>query len=290
MITTDSSYRIEMEEIFLEIRNQSKEMYINRYVDIPEIAIIQLQLLNLFLYNASISKNLRKSYCVASGLIQIGIDLHESITNNKEIRKLKIKNRQLSILAGDYFSSIYYLLLSKVNLVGGINKLATGITEINTAKMKLYMASSGKEFKSVEEILELLKIRESSLYVQLLNESNSYENKEKWKFLIENIILLNFMSNELQSEKIDTNTLSYFLLRFYVSNEERNKILLTAKSSEDNIQLKMLYHKYNIKNKIEDIIIKVNNNINNKISSLDDQFIKKELLNLLNHTNISQTC
>lgn len=286
-MTTHNNFCVEMEEIFLEIDNLSKEKYINKYVDIPEIAIIQIKLLNLLLYKALIPKNIRMSYCVSSGLIQIGIDLHEAISNKREENKIKIKNRQLSILAGDYFSSIYYLLLSKSNLVEGIYKLASGITEINTAKMKLYLNSNGQGFDSTDQIIDLLKIRESSLYVQLISELKTEKSREDWKTLIENIIILNYLVNELKFDKVKKNNLSYFLLKHYANKQEKNDLIIAGESSEDSAGLKMLYHKYNIKNKIEDLLISVNDKINKKISSLDDEFIKKELLNLINQINSS---
>ena len=180
MTMTHSSFRVEMDAIYQDIKSYSENMFIEKYVQIPKIAQIRLELLNLSLYHAGVPKSIRKIYCTTSGLIQLGLDLHESISNNQEVLEKGIRRRQLSILAGDYYSSQYYSLLSKNNLTDAVKKLAQGIKNINEAKMKLYTKSNSTFFESVDQLLDLFKLRESNLYVQFIDNLKTDELRDYW--------------------------------------------------------------------------------------------------------------
>ncbi|OEF97293.1 hypothetical protein BHF71_03935 [Vulcanibacillus modesticaldus] len=282
MRKTHSSFNLEMEEIISEIANLSKNIYIEKYVEIPEVSVVRIQLLNLFLYHASIPHATRKNYCITSGLVQMGLDLHESITNQKEFNEKWIRNRQLSILAGDYYSSKYYYILSKANLIDGVKKLAYGISNINIAKMKLYNLNNGKGFNSIDQILELVKVRETSLYTQFLDEIQSVKLRSFWQYVIENTILLSYILDELQIQQVSKNHLSYQIVNFYTNRDEKRDILELDNLTEFNVKLHNLYHKYNIRKKIEELIQKLYDGLKIKIEELDDLVIKSELRYILN--------
>lgn len=288
MKTIYSSFCIEMEEISSEIKNLSKETYLEKHISIPEISVIPLQLLNLYLFQASVPKFLRKKYCVTSGLINLGLDMHDLVTNQKEVDELRLKNRQMCVLAGDYFSSICYLMLAKENLVEKVRGLAFGISEVTTAKMELYNLNNRKSFNSVEQIFELIKIRESHLYIQFLNEFKSDELIEFWKSLFENIIMFFLLSDELVAENIEINNFSYYLLSYYTSNQEIQEIGQAQSLIEVNIKIKLLYHKYNIKCKLEELLADTYYNINSQINYIDDTVIQDVLHCILKKCNSTQ--
>ena len=51
-----------------------------------------------------------QNYALSTMLIQIALDTHEHISNES----VEEKNRQLTVLAGDYFSGLYYKLLADI--------------------------------------------------------------------------------------------------------------------------------------------------------------------------------
>ncbi|MFT9487955.1 MAG: heptaprenyl diphosphate synthase component 1 [Tepidibacillus sp.] len=250
MTMTHSTFRREIEEIVAEINQLSQNLFIEKYVTLPKISIFRLELLNLFFYFASVPQYKRRSYCVTTGLVQLGLDIHETITNQKEYNDKEVRRRQLSILAGDYYSSQYYSLLSKNNLIDGVKKLAKGIRNINIAKMKLYTQNNGEGFQSMTQLVELIKVKESDLYIQFVDELNSSEHKILWKRIIEDFVLL------------------FSLIDFphLFVNHFANK---------------SFFQKHLIPEKIEEMLQGLYRNIEERIQSIENGMVKGELLLLL---------
>ncbi len=283
MTKTHSSFRFEMDDMVLEIENLSKHLFIEKYVTVPEPAFLRLQLLNIFLYYVSVPQDLRKSYGVTAGLIQMGLDVHESVTTQKENSVNKVRGRQLSILAGDYYSSIYYFLLSKKNLIEGVKKFSKGIRNINIAKMNLYTENSGQGFDSIQQYIQLLKVRESNLYTQFLDELQSQKEKENWRTIIEDMIFLLYVAEELQANEINQHHYSYYLINHYASKDEKEEIMTFSLSTDKQMKYKKLFHKYKIQRKIEEMMQSIYVRLNQMINDLEDPFIKTELYFILNH-------
>lgn len=106
-------------------------------------------------------KKIRKEQIISTVFVQSAIDIHERIlyidliTNNH-------KERQLTVLAGDYLSSLYYERLTAIHNQELIRLLADGIREINELKtMFLY----GKNIPLSELLTIQMKI-ESNLIEQ----------------------------------------------------------------------------------------------------------------------------
>src|SRR5699024_2430566 len=76
--------------------------------------------------------------------------------------KSQIPN-QLTVLAGDYYSGLYYFLLSEIDDFELIHVLATAIKEINEQKMNLYY----RERLSPEEFIYIIKQIETLLFTHV---------------------------------------------------------------------------------------------------------------------------
>src|SRR5699024_10495241 len=88
-------------------------------------------------------------YATTIMLIQIALDTHEKVTDTQTTRIYK----QLTVLAGDYFSGWYYYLLSESRDIQLIGILAEGIREINEKKIQLYFGTC----HSFDEVMNLVK-------------------------------------------------------------------------------------------------------------------------------------
>lgn len=132
------SIDVEIERILAEIEKQAGERSLSPQIDYPEVQRWKLTLLYLLLRAQGERSPELEAACTATMLVQLGLDIHEKVTNREESALHKIRNRQLQILAGDYFSSRYFLLLSRYGMIDKIRQLAVSIKGINQQKALLY--------------------------------------------------------------------------------------------------------------------------------------------------------
>ncbi|MBB5172897.1 heptaprenyl diphosphate synthase component 1 [Texcoconibacillus texcoconensis] len=125
----------ELKESFFEM---IKYEYLSKYITSASIDDDQLVFLLFMLKEQSISPKQRHSYILTSILVQAALDTHEKITTDQMDQDDLRKARQLTVLAGDYYSSLYYLILAKQGEVSFIRVLAKAIQDINEAKMNVY--------------------------------------------------------------------------------------------------------------------------------------------------------
>jgi len=133
--------------------------YLFQHIQPP--AIDDEKLLLLCSITNETDKTIRKEQIISAILVQIAIDIHERILYIDLITK-DHKERQLTVLAGDYFSSLYYERLTAINSQELIRLLADGIREINELKtVFLY----GKNI-SLSELMNIQMKIESNLIDQ----------------------------------------------------------------------------------------------------------------------------
>lgn len=278
MTITHSSIQMDMDEILAEINKITSNRYIEEYVTLPEISVVRLKLLYISLYDTSVSRDVRKIYCVAAGLIQMGLDLHENVTNYKEPSHRSMRNRQLSILAGDYYSSHYYSLLAENNLTDDIKIFASAIRNINIAKMKLYTDSYDVTYGSLEHFFKLAIEKETSLYTYFLEKFHNEKEKALWQDIIENMIILNQLSHELQTKTINRHDFSFYFINYFANFDERNEINKTVLLNDvSQSKLGYFYRKYDIESKIADLIAGSYNQLLKTIEKLNNRTLKNEL-------------
>src|SRR5690625_6853815 len=122
-------------------------------------------------------------------LIQIALDTHELIPGKYD-EPLSNEEKQLSILVGDYYSGLYYFLLSEIDNIEMIQLIASSIKEINEQKMKLYYGN----IYSFEDLLHAFEIIDSEHFIKVAD----YINEQ----VIIPIIKKFFMYNRLKREKL----------------------------------------------------------------------------------------
>ncbi|MBC1499468.1 heptaprenyl diphosphate synthase component 1 [Listeria weihenstephanensis] len=65
-------------------------------------------------------------------------DTHERIDEPNDQKQHTLKERQLTVLAGDFYSSLYYRTLSEFGMIDLLAALQRGVQETNEAKVNLY--------------------------------------------------------------------------------------------------------------------------------------------------------
>ncbi|MFT8321537.1 MAG: heptaprenyl diphosphate synthase component 1 [Bacillus sp. (in: firmicutes)] len=171
------------EEIFKKISHA----YLFQHIPKPYVDEDKLLLTVAALNDSKLSDKEVEIYAMTTMLIQIALDTHELVTNNSISGEIE-KNRQLTVLAGDYYSGHYYKLLADVGDITMIKIFAEAIKEINEHKIILYQQSAG----NLKQLLNSIEIVEFSLLNKLLTRFEL----EEWKEYSRHILVINRLLRE----------------------------------------------------------------------------------------------
>jgi heptaprenyl diphosphate synthase len=136
--------------------------YVDKFLQPPVFDEAKVFIAFCILSELDLDEAVEAEYFSSILLIQSALDRHEDILD-EDIASHK-KRRQLVVLSGDYFSSLYYLLLSRCENLELISKLSNAVQIINELKSSLHQQTKIKK-SSVEYIKTAGKI-ESLLYTK----------------------------------------------------------------------------------------------------------------------------
>lgn len=164
---TLDAFSKELEDLKVCIEQKIRHAYLDKYISKTKIDDYKLFILYSIMNETDLSMSKKRSYIVSIMLVQIALDTHDlvPISNHPHDHEEDIKSKQLLVLAGDYYSGLYYLLLSELHDFKAIQVLATAIKEINELKMKLYY----NEVDSLNEYVSVMKQVESLLFTRVTN-------------------------------------------------------------------------------------------------------------------------
>lgn len=182
-----SVFEAEMKRIIIDINGRSKHPYLDKRITKPKPTELKLGLLYLFLYSKSYSIEELRPIISATGLIQMGLDIHDWVRNEQLNTPEKAEIRQLQVLAGDYFSSQYYRLLALLGDSRAIHMIAQSVRKINQQKV-IYYQQVDKHNHNFDEWLNLKTEIEVGIFYGFLS-----ANDQDWIGIIEHIIQLDLL-------------------------------------------------------------------------------------------------
>jgi heptaprenyl diphosphate synthase len=166
----------EIKQIKDRFYDRIKHPYITKFLDEPILDEDRLFLLYSMLEEKKLAKNSLNEYVLTTLLVQAALDTHETVSTSIVSSDKVKKERQLTVLAGDYYSSLYYFLLAKINDISMIRLLANSIQEINESKMSFYKDTH----RNISQSIAHIKTIESSL-IQKIAEHFKLPN---WKAVV----------------------------------------------------------------------------------------------------------
>ncbi|WP_369900370.1 heptaprenyl diphosphate synthase component 1 [Bacillus manliponensis] len=176
-------------DIKQQLYKQLRHPYFIKYIEEPYVDEEKLALLYSLLKNANVHSEQVKHYVVTIMLVQIALDTHERVSVKKDIETDGFhKRRQLTVLAGDYYSGLYYYLLSMNHDILLIRALAVGIKEINEQKIKLYQQT----YETIDDIVCSIKTIESALIEKVCD----HFHLESFKPFVRDVLAINRMKKE----------------------------------------------------------------------------------------------
>lgn len=241
----EESFVKEMQE---KIYQSMYHSYLYKYIQIPNIDADKLYLLLSVLKAKNLPIEIMESIAKTVMFIQVALDSHDLVKNDMEYEKSNIttlKEQQLTVLAGDYYSGLYYKTLSHLPEIPLIKQLALAIKIINEQKIRVYKV----EIKSFDDYMMSMQQIETVLYQKLasyyqlsdyeiistnwLHTNHILKNKEKYiGYLIENNLIE--ISNE-DPKLFAENKLNQYIQKLneqlpkYIENETvYNKFIKTS--------------------------------------------------------------
>ncbi|MRG86407.1 heptaprenyl diphosphate synthase component 1 [Salinibacillus xinjiangensis] len=147
--------------------------------------------LHSILTEAGIENHDKEKYILATMLVQTALDIHDfvAIQNADQTNSFK-SDKQMTVLAGDLYSGLFYHILSNIEDIQMIGVLSRAIRDINERKMIIYQS----DIHSINHLLEELKEVESALVVQVAN----YFEVSGCNIAIQNWLLMKRLSLELR--------------------------------------------------------------------------------------------
>ncbi len=170
----------EIETLHSKVKKVVHHPYLERFLTSPEIdrdlvsvyhAVFRTKTPENWLGNAA-----------SAILVHVALDTHETVTTGNLDTTEARQQRQLTVLSGDYYSSLYYYLLSQIGNIKLIKALAKGIQSFNNAKMYLF----GKRVHNWRDTFTYLYQIETALFSHMAEGLGL----KKWEKSVGNLLYL----------------------------------------------------------------------------------------------------
>lgn len=198
MFTDNEMLRKDIDFIKNQVYEKLKNNYLLKYTNIPTIDDDKVLLLYMMYKEKRIAKISFEDYIITIMLVQIALDTHEQISIHELKDDFSRKNRELTVLAGDYYSSLYYQILSELQDILMVRTLAQGIQEINENKMQFYSTDS----QQIENAIENIRRIEATLLLKTAD----YLHLPLWKGIAEEFLFIKRLLSERNQFKSGTVT------------------------------------------------------------------------------------
>lgn len=169
---------------------------IRLHTEVPAFPEARSRLLLAFLQESGNEEKAAEALTLAVSLVQMGLDIHEMVAVSNQVKEKKaVRSRQLKVLAGDYFSSGYYQLLSATGQIDMVEQIAGSICEVNRQKMTLYARIKEMLLTADEYMQRMVGIR-AQLYARFDHLMKSGPGR-LWGDILEGFARCEFLSEEL---------------------------------------------------------------------------------------------
>ncbi|MFC0470295.1 heptaprenyl diphosphate synthase component 1 [Halalkalibacter kiskunsagensis] len=207
-----SQFDDKVKEIKMNFYSLTKHLYLQSYIPEPVIDDDKVRFLYAMLYKR-LSNSEAKMFTISALLLQAALDVHDEVSLQPITSDSLRKNRQLTVLAGDYYVGLYYYLLAEKKHVPMIRVFSKSIQEINEYKMNLYDAD---DFTYEEVQLNISQIES----VLMQNMADFFE-QANWKDVIKDFFYLKrLLSEKVNWEKGSESPIIESILRESRSGEE----------------------------------------------------------------------
>src|SRR5699024_3905189 len=125
------------EKLTEALRRSMKQPYVEKHIHKPFIDSDKMMILADVYQHMDMKDTEKKQIIITVMLVQCALDKNELVPVNND-SMLSETEKQLAVLAGHYYSGLYYALLAEHGQIRMIQILANAIKQINEYKMNIY--------------------------------------------------------------------------------------------------------------------------------------------------------
>lgn len=166
----------DIKEQFFEKTNDS---FVQSIINHPTFNEEAAYILTACLVSKGFSEEETQYKILAALLIQTALETHDRVGNDDELQPLI--NKQLTVLAGDFYSGLYYKILADQNDIGFIRTIAKGTQEVNENKIRFIQM----DYNNIDEFIDIIRNIETSIAQKVCD----FVHAAQWKTLISNLLL-----------------------------------------------------------------------------------------------------
>jgi len=220
---------------------------ISTHTKLPEFPELRSNVLTAFLRYATEKAphpKLQEAISLAVSLMQHGLDTHELVDGKGETRR-----RQMTVLAGDYFSSRFYQLLSQAESVQTIGLVSQAVCEVNRLKMNAYLKAKRLLLTAEEYVRTTVDIN-THLFVSFASWMDAVYRKT-CPAILRTIAECELIASELGRMRPD-NLKNGWAYWYVVENGTKEEVDLFVGGKLDETRLQSVLIKYNVIGRLTD--------------------------------------
>lgn len=173
---------------------------------------------SLFIFLLKDQKNCN-NYIETALLMELALNTHEQVITNGP----SVKERQLTVLAGDYLSGLYYKSVALLGDAPFLLRLSKAIRNVNESKIKLKLS----EANTMEELVEIQSTIDDSMLVHVLQH---FTLEEEMSVVTQGLIIKRL---EIELENWKKRTITPFLLNVQsIAKKDKTDSVLSMLENE----------------------------------------------------------
>lgn len=183
MTLLSTTYEQEFNTIINTVQNEARDKLIQKVIGQPQIPQLALALQFLFFKEQHYSLRHIREYCASTALVQMALNIHNEVSPD---HSTPLRQRQLQVLAGDFYSGKFYQILAHRGDTHVIHFLSDAVCLINQARTNLYDLFLNNQLSVEKYVHETEKICTALLKSWLQHERT--KDNDNWDKLVSNLL------------------------------------------------------------------------------------------------------